>query len=97
LGAYFGKVLRDARPSTRAGRAAALTVYFQLVELRDKVDLHIMTGRVVECPLDEINRPRPRSKRSCASSRQPTADSRQPTKWSSCSPSDARSWSPAAG
>jgi hypothetical protein len=27
--AYFGKVLRDARPSTRTGRAAALTVYFQ--------------------------------------------------------------------
>ena len=26
--AYFGRVLRDARPSTRTGRAAALTVYF---------------------------------------------------------------------
>ena len=25
--AYFGKVLRDAKPSTRTGRAAALTVY----------------------------------------------------------------------
>ena len=25
---YFGKVLRDAKPSTRVGRAAALTVYF---------------------------------------------------------------------
>ena len=32
--AYFGKVLRDARPSTRIGRAAALTVYFQFLELR---------------------------------------------------------------
>ena len=31
--AYFGKVLRDARPSTRTGRAAALTVYFQFLEL----------------------------------------------------------------
>jgi integrase len=35
-----------------------LTVYFQFLELRHKIDLHNMTGRVVECPLDEINRPR---------------------------------------
>jgi integrase/recombinase XerD len=35
--AYFGKVLRDAKPSTRAGRAAALTVYFQFLKLRDQV------------------------------------------------------------
>jgi integrase/recombinase XerD len=55
---YFGKVLRDAKSSTRTGRAAALTVYFQFLELRHKIDLHNMTGRVVECPLDEINRPR---------------------------------------
>jgi hypothetical protein len=54
---YFGKVLRDARPSTRAGRAAALRVYFQFVELRHKVELHNLIGRIVECPLDEINRP----------------------------------------
>src|SRR6201996_411649 len=27
--AYFGKVLRDAKPSTRADRAAAVTVFFQ--------------------------------------------------------------------
>lgn len=55
---YFGKVLRDAKPSTRTGRAAALTVYFHFLELRHKVELHNLTGRVVECPLDEINRPR---------------------------------------
>jgi hypothetical protein len=29
--AYFGKVLRDAKPSTRAGRAAAVTVFFQFL------------------------------------------------------------------
>jgi integrase len=56
--AYFGKVLRDARPSTRTGRAAALTVYFQFLELRHKIELHNLTGRVIECPLDEMNRPR---------------------------------------
>jgi hypothetical protein len=30
--AYFGRVLRDARPSTRTGRAAALTVNFQFLK-----------------------------------------------------------------
>ena len=57
-GAYFGRVLRDARPSTRTGRAAALTVFFQFLELRHKIELHNLTGRVIECPLDEMNRPR---------------------------------------
>jgi len=56
--AYFGKVLRDAAASTRTGRAAALAVFFEFLELRHKVELHNLTGRVVECPLDEMNRPR---------------------------------------
>jgi integrase len=56
--AYFGKVLRTAKPSTRTGRAAALTVYFHFLELRHRVELHNLTGLVVECPLDEMNRPR---------------------------------------
>ena len=51
-------MLRDAKPSTRTGRAAALTVYFQFLELRHKVEMHNLTGRVAECPLDEMNRPR---------------------------------------
>jgi integrase/recombinase XerD len=55
---YFGKVLRDAKPSTRTGRVAALTVYFRFLELRHKIEIHNLTGRVVECPLDEMNRPR---------------------------------------
>ena len=55
---YFGKVLRESKPSTRTGRAAALTVYFQFLELRHKIELHNLTGRVIECPLDEMNRPR---------------------------------------
>jgi hypothetical protein len=55
---YFGKLLRDAKPSTRTGRAAALTVYFDFLELRHKVEIYNLTGRVVECPLDEMNRPR---------------------------------------
>ena len=48
--AYFGQVLRDARPSTRTGRAAALTVYFQFLELRHTIEICNLTGRVAECP-----------------------------------------------
>jgi integrase/recombinase XerD len=47
--AYFGRVLRDAKPSTRTGRAAALTVYFQFLELRHKPEIYNLTGRVAEC------------------------------------------------
>ena len=53
-----GQVLRDVKPSTRAGRAAALTVYFEFLELRHKVEIYNLTGQVLECPLDEMNRPR---------------------------------------
>jgi integrase/recombinase XerD len=86
---YFGKVLRDAKPSTRTGRAAALTVYFQFLELRHKIDLHNMTGRVVECPLDEINRPR--ASVDLQLRIPPTADEVE-----QLFAGGARSWSPAA-
>src|SRR5260370_41811955 len=56
--AYFGRVLRDARPSTRTGRAAALAVYFQFLDLRHRAEIYNLTGRVAEGPLDEMNRPR---------------------------------------
>ena len=45
---YFGRVLRDERPSTRTGRAAALTVYFQFLELRHRTEIYNVTGRVAE-------------------------------------------------
>ncbi|MCP2290799.1 tyrosine-type recombinase/integrase [Nocardia amikacinitolerans] len=57
---YFGRVLRGVPSGTRLARAAALSVYFEFLELRHKVELHAMTGRVVECPIDEMNRPRGR-------------------------------------
>jgi integrase len=55
---YFGEYLRDVAPATRANRSAALAVYFEFLELRHKPQLHALTGIVVECPLDEMNRPR---------------------------------------
>jgi integrase/recombinase XerD len=55
---YFGKVLRTAAKSTSLARAQALKTYFQFLELRHKIEIHQLTGRVVECPIDEMNRPR---------------------------------------
>ncbi|MEW2581038.1 hypothetical protein [Streptomyces syringium] len=54
--AYFGRVLRGSPGSTRLARSQALGRYFLFLELRHKVEIHRMTGRVVECPIDETNR-----------------------------------------
>jgi integrase/recombinase XerD len=56
--AYFGQVLRGAAKGTRLARAQALKTYFLFLEMRHKVEIHQMTGHVVQCPLDELNRPR---------------------------------------
>jgi site-specific recombinase XerD len=56
--AYFGTVLRDAAKGTRLGRSQALRTYFLFLEIRHKIEIHQMTGRVTECPVDEMNRPR---------------------------------------
>jgi site-specific recombinase XerD len=57
---YFGRVLRTSPSGTRLARAQALAVYFTFLELRYQAELHRLTGRVVTCPLDEMNRPRGR-------------------------------------
>ncbi|MFG1703460.1 hypothetical protein ACFLIM_09720 [Nonomuraea sp. M3C6] len=56
--AYFGKVLRTTAKGTRLAWAQAIKTYFLFLELRHKVEIHQATGRVVECPIDEMNRPR---------------------------------------
>lgn len=56
--AYFGKVLRATAKGTRLARAQAIKTFFLFLELRHKVEIHQMTGRVVECPIGETNRPR---------------------------------------
>jgi len=56
--AYFGQLLRGVPSGTRLARAQAITTYFSYLELRHQVEIHAMTGRVVACPLDEMNRPR---------------------------------------
>jgi site-specific recombinase XerD len=56
--AYLGQVLRGSPSGTRLARSQALSTYFTFVELRHKVEIHQLTGRVVQCPIDEMNRPR---------------------------------------
>ncbi|MEU4896166.1 hypothetical protein AB0B12_25975 [Streptomyces sp. NPDC044780] len=53
-----GRCCGARRAAPRLARAQALTTYFLFLELRHKVEIHRMTGRVVECPIDEMNRPR---------------------------------------
>ena len=55
---WFGTVLRGAAKGTRLGRSQALRTYFLFLEIRHKVEIHQLTGRVAECPVDEMNRPR---------------------------------------
>lgn len=57
---YFGRVLRGVPSGTRLARAGALRTYFLFLELRHQTEIHTLTGRVVSCPLDEMNRPRGR-------------------------------------
>jgi hypothetical protein len=54
-------VLREVARGTRLSRAQALKTFFLFLELRHRVEIHQMTGRVVECPIDEMNRPRGRA------------------------------------
>jgi integrase/recombinase XerD len=55
---YFGRVIRGVPSGTRLARSQALRTYFDFLELRHKVELHAMTGRVVQCPIDQMNQPR---------------------------------------
>ena len=55
---YFGRHLRDAAPATKLHKATSAAVYYEFLEVRHKPAIHAATGFVVECPLDEINRPR---------------------------------------
>jgi integrase/recombinase XerD len=57
---YFGRVLRGAPSSTSLARSQALRVYFAFLELRIQAELHALTGRVVACPIDQMNPPRGR-------------------------------------
>ena len=56
------RVLRQsvtsAAPATRHGKAGTLSIYFDYLELRHKVEIYNITGRAIDCPIDEVNKPR---------------------------------------
>ncbi|MBB5866724.1 integrase [Allocatelliglobosispora scoriae] len=55
---YFARVMREAAQMTKIMRAQAITTYFAFLDLRYAVELHALTGLTVQCPIDEMNRPR---------------------------------------
>jgi len=61
LDRYFGVYHRGRPPATLANKAQSISVFWQYLELRHKVEIYNLTGRVVESPLDEMNRPRARA------------------------------------
>jgi site-specific recombinase XerD len=58
---YFGEFLRGGTQSLRLARSQALSTFFAFLELRFRPDLHVLCGRVVSSPLDDVNRPRGRN------------------------------------
>ena len=85
--AYFGTVLRGAAKGTRLARSQVLRTYFLFLEIRHKIEIRQLTGRVAECPVDEMNRPRGAGR--AALRIPPSAVQVAPQ---CCSPGGARSW-----
>ncbi len=54
----LGQRCRGRARATIAGKAFAISVFFQYLELRHQVEIHAVTGETVQCPIDEMNRPR---------------------------------------
>jgi site-specific recombinase XerD len=55
---YFGAVLRGAANNTRRSRAQAIRTFFEFLELRHRAEIYRLTGRLAQCPVDAMNRPR---------------------------------------
>lgn len=58
---YFGSALRSAAKATHLARAQSLSTYFEFLDLRFRAEVGALMGRPLQCPLDEMNRPRGRS------------------------------------
>jgi integrase len=55
---YLGERCRGQKHSTLSGKAFGVSVFFEFLELRHKAEIYALTGEVVQCPVDEMNRPR---------------------------------------
>ena len=87
-GLLFRQGAAGCAKGTRLARSQALKTYFLFLELRHKAEIHQLTGRVVECPIDEINRP--------GGGPGGAADPAAAEQMHGCSPGGAGSWRPAA-
>lgn len=44
--------------STLSSKAFGISVFFEFLELRHKAEIYTLTGEAVQCPVDDMNRPR---------------------------------------
>ncbi|MBC9731408.1 hypothetical protein H8R17_44385 [Streptomyces sp. TRM68367] len=58
LDRFFGEDQRRLATLTKVRKAQALATYFEFLEVRHQADIYAATGVLVQCPVDEINRPR---------------------------------------
>ncbi|WP_327375393.1 site-specific integrase [Streptomyces sp. NBC_01216] len=55
---FLGERCRGQSHSTVSGKAFGVAVFFEYLELRHQAEIHTLTGDLVQCPIDEMNRPR---------------------------------------
>ncbi|MFD9379459.1 hypothetical protein ACFWBH_28690 [Streptomyces sp. NPDC059999] len=58
LDRFFGEDQRRLATLTKVRKAQAPATYFEFLGVRHQADIHAATGVLVQCPVDEINRPR---------------------------------------
>jgi site-specific recombinase XerD len=58
LDRFFGQDQRRLAMLTKVRKAQSVATFFEFLELRHQADIHAATGVLVQCPVDEINRPR---------------------------------------
>src|SRR3546814_15004130 len=58
LDRFFGEDQRRLATLTKVRKAQTLATYFEFLEVRHQADIHAATGVLVQCPVDELNRPR---------------------------------------
>jgi site-specific recombinase XerD len=55
---YLGQRLRKAAKQTKTAVAGSISLFFRYLEQRHGAEIYHLTGWRVECPVDELNRPR---------------------------------------
>jgi hypothetical protein len=55
---FLGAQRHGQAHSTVSAKAFGISVFFEFLELRHQTEIHALTGEFVQCPIDEMNRPR---------------------------------------